>query len=207
MFAYCGNNPVNRTDSNGQFWGEIVEFIKTAITSIGNTIRGLTTAYAGCGSLALADGPLPFGDGAALVGATALTVGAVGYGVYQTAKTSARAKPKAKEKDDTAPIEKAVFYGADIRGGTWKTVTEPMNFVEARTWVEVTADTNVYGKGASWGLYTPNELDARMMAISFGGPNPIFDPAQRGIYAHYHVEGRNLFGQYKHFHIWYGAMG
>ena len=73
--------------------------------------------------------------------------------------------------------------------------------------VEVTADTNVYGKGASWGLYTPNELDARMMAISFGGPNPIFDPAQRGIYAHYHVEGRNLFGQYKHFHIWYGAMG
>ena len=134
----------------------------------------------------------------------ALTVGAVGYGVYQTAKTSARAKPKAK---DTAPIEKAVFYGADIRGGTWKTVTEPMNFVEARTWVEITADTNVYGKGASWGLYTPNELDAKMMAISFGGPNLVPLEQEVGIYPHYHVEKLNLFGIYKHFHVWYGAMG
>ena len=28
MFAYCGNNPVNRVDPIGQFWSEIIEFVK-----------------------------------------------------------------------------------------------------------------------------------------------------------------------------------
>ncbi len=38
MFAYCGNNPVNRTDSNGKFWFAVMlaaSFIVAAIIEIG----------------------------------------------------------------------------------------------------------------------------------------------------------------------------
>ena len=94
MFAYCNNNPVNRENLTGQFWSEAWEFLKTAFTETGNAIETMTPAYAGCKAAAVADGPLPFGDIAALIGAAALTIGATGYGIYQAAtsdtKTEAR---------------------------------------------------------------------------------------------------------------------
>lgn len=62
MFAYCGNNPVNRVDPTGHFWSEIWEFAKTAVTEIGKAIGVLSPAYAGCGGAAVADGLLPVGD-------------------------------------------------------------------------------------------------------------------------------------------------
>ena len=86
MFAYCGNNPANRIDPNGHFWSEIWEFVKTAVSEIGKAINAMSPAYAGCGGAAVADGPLPIGDAIGLVGAVALTLGAIGYGIYQAAK-------------------------------------------------------------------------------------------------------------------------
>ena len=83
MFVYCENNPVNRIDSTGQFWNEIWEFAKTAVDEIGKAMGVMSAAYAGCGGAAAVDGPLPFGDAVAGVGATLLTVGAIGYGIYQ----------------------------------------------------------------------------------------------------------------------------
>ena len=62
IFAYCGNNPVNRVDSTGYFWGEIWEFAKTAVSEIGKAIGVMSPAYAGCGGAAVADGPLPIGN-------------------------------------------------------------------------------------------------------------------------------------------------
>ena len=105
MFAYCGNNPVNRTDNTGHFWSEIWEFAKTAVSEIGKAIGALSPAYAGCGGAALADGPLPIGDLIGLAGAALLTVGAVGYGIYQATQAPLISIPKAdtKEKDITAP--------------------------------------------------------------------------------------------------------
>ena len=105
MFAYCGNNPVNRTDNTGQFWSEIWEFAKTAVSEIGKAIGALSPAYAGCGGAALADGPIPIGDLIGLAGAALLTVGAVGYGIYQATQAPSISIPKAdtKEKDITAP--------------------------------------------------------------------------------------------------------
>ena len=38
LFAYCGNNPVNRVDHTGQFWSEIWEFAKTAVAEIGKAM-------------------------------------------------------------------------------------------------------------------------------------------------------------------------
>ncbi|MBE6880618.1 MAG: RHS repeat-associated core domain-containing protein [Ruminococcaceae bacterium] len=80
MFAYCGNNPVNRVDRNGEFFS----FIENLINNIGNSIQSMFGVYAGCGGAAIADGPLPFGDIAAGIVAVGTTIFAVGVGVYNT---------------------------------------------------------------------------------------------------------------------------
>ena len=42
MYAYCGNNPINRYDPNGHFWAEIGNFFK----SVGNAIASVFGASA-----------------------------------------------------------------------------------------------------------------------------------------------------------------
>ena len=103
MFAYCGNNPVNRVDHTGQFWSEIWEFAKTAVAEIGKAMGAMSPAYAGCGGVAVADGPLPFGDIVAAASAALLTVGAIGYGIYQATQAPAVSIPKAEEKAEATP--------------------------------------------------------------------------------------------------------
>ena len=105
MFAYCGNNPVNREDPTGHLWSELWEFVRTAASEIGAAISNLAPAYAGCGGAAVADGPLPFGDALAITGAALLTVGAIGYGIYQTSKSTAE-KTRAKGKAVAIPQAK-----------------------------------------------------------------------------------------------------
>ena len=106
MFAYCENNPVSRVDPTGHFWSEIWEFAKTAVTEIGKAIGVLSPAYAGCGGAAVADGPLPFGDIVAAAGAALLTVGAIGYGIYQATQAPAISVPKVEEKSEAIVIPK-----------------------------------------------------------------------------------------------------
>ena len=106
MFAYCGNDPVNRKDPTGQFWSEIWEFAKTAVSEIGKAVGTLSPAYAGCGGAALADGPIPIGDLIGLAGAALLTVGAVGYGIYQATRAPAISVPKVEEKSETIVVPK-----------------------------------------------------------------------------------------------------
>ena len=50
MFAYCGNNPVNRADSSGMFWKEIGNFFKKVGTVIADFAKatfgaGITTVH------------------------------------------------------------------------------------------------------------------------------------------------------------------
>lgn len=115
MFSYCGNNPVNRADSSGQWWEEIWEFTKTAIAETRNAMGLMSPAYAGCAGAALADGPLPFGDTVALAGGIILTATAIGCGIYQAAQ--APAVPKAEEKSEDIVIPKkhnnSVIFPAD----------------------------------------------------------------------------------------------
>lgn len=50
--------------------------------------------------MAIADGPLPIGDAAAVTGIMLLTVGATGYGIYQAVEYSSLTKTKSKAKEE-----------------------------------------------------------------------------------------------------------
>ena len=104
MFAYCGNNPVNRVDPTGQFWGGIWTFVKAAAMEIGSAIKSMSPAYAGVGSAALIDGVLPVGDAVAIAGFAILTLGAVGYGIYRATERNSRSATK-----DKAAVEPQVI--------------------------------------------------------------------------------------------------
>ena len=79
-----------------------------------------------------------------------------------------------------------------------------MDFDTAIAWVATTAASGTYGKNANWGLYTEKQEDALKMATALGGAIPCLHDCIVGEHAHYHVAGMDLFGQYKHFHVWYG---
>ena len=80
------------------FWHEISGFAKTAVSEIGKAIGAVSPAYVGCGGIAAVDGPLPIGDILGLAGATLLTVGSVGYGIYQAVKAPSISISKVQEK-------------------------------------------------------------------------------------------------------------
>lgn len=111
MFAYCGNNPVSRCDPSGQLWSEIWKFAKRAVAEIGKAIGDMSPAYACCGGVAVADGPLPIGDTAGLIGAAGITIIAVCRGIYSAAKAPTISIPKVKEKakDTTAPLPQSTL--------------------------------------------------------------------------------------------------
>lgn len=44
MFAYCGNNPVNRVDSNEDFWNKITDTIGNLINLVISYIEGQKAA-------------------------------------------------------------------------------------------------------------------------------------------------------------------
>ncbi len=49
MFAYCGNNPANRSDFTGHFFlNDLVEFVRTAIDQIVTAQNELASAYETC---------------------------------------------------------------------------------------------------------------------------------------------------------------
>ena len=78
VYAYCGNNPINRYDPTGMFWAELVETVK-------QITQQLAPAYAGSAAPAFLDGPLPFGDVITVVAWTALAVGTVAVATYTVA--------------------------------------------------------------------------------------------------------------------------
>ena len=95
-----------RVDHGGEFWGEIWNFIKTTVSEIGKTIQVTAPAYAGCGGVVISDGPLPFGDLIGLAGATLLTVGVIGYGIYQASKIVSASNVDAKGKMGAVVVPK-----------------------------------------------------------------------------------------------------
>lgn len=98
MFVYCGNEPICRSDSNGHFWSELLEFGKTVFSEIGNALHSMAPAYAGLAGIAVADGPLPFGDAVSLAGSTLVTLGAISYGISQATHAFAAYKSREEEK-------------------------------------------------------------------------------------------------------------
>ena len=118
MYTYCANNPVSRIDSNGTIWSEICEFVKTAVFEIGNNLENLSSAYASCGGIAAADGPLPFGDALGIIGATVLTAGAVSYGIYQAIQVSPKVISKTVNREKIIAIPVPSSTNIFRHGGT-----------------------------------------------------------------------------------------
>ncbi len=97
LYTYCANNPILYVDPSGNFaeaLGDIFSEGKQLLSDAWETIKGCggsivssissnSSAYAGCGAAAAADGPLPFLDIIAIAGFAGLT----GYCVYDGVKT------------------------------------------------------------------------------------------------------------------------
>ena len=102
MFAYCGNNPVNREDSTGQFWEELLEvFVQT--------IKQNSAYFVAAIGFSQADSPMV---GPADVASAVMVIGGLlvygGYAVSTVinAQMDSISIPKAKEKTVAIPVPK-----------------------------------------------------------------------------------------------------
>ena len=107
LFAYCGNDPVNRIDSEGEFWKELKEIgksfceagvavvmVATAVAAVGGAITGtIMSGGAAAGTVPLAltlavECLGVVGVATAAVGATAAAVAEAGESVVEFSKKS-----------------------------------------------------------------------------------------------------------------------
>lgn len=193
VFAYCNNDSVNFMDQSGHAKNDATTMLSfkelLATVLVGSQLDSL---------LPIADAILAIVAGAAFIASR--------FSANTDAPTISISESKVTAYEDTGNSS-AMYYGADIRGGKWKTVTSAMNYETAVAWVATTANSSIYGKNASWGLYTQTVEDASLMATGLGGGlPPIYHKGEVGQYQHFHVYDFNLFGKYKHFHIWYGEL-
>ena len=100
MFAYCGNNPVNRVDPTGQFWKELWD----AFTQ---TIQQASGYFAVAAGVSQVDTPVPgpadVVSGVLLIGGALVCAGIATYTVI-TAPAPSISIPKAEEKTEAIVI-------------------------------------------------------------------------------------------------------
>ena len=108
LFAYCENNPVNRTDETGNVSRESAAKFGLVVMVVGLLV--LTTAATGGGALALATGGVASSGAMANAAITAGTTAAVGSTIMQFAKESKKSgkeratnKPSWANKNDVDP--------------------------------------------------------------------------------------------------------
>ncbi len=95
MFAYCGNNPVNRADPTGTFWKEVGNFFKNVGTAIYNGAKKVVKATVGSFQIE----------------------GGVGYGLGASAKVGpVKASASAYQDGLTVGLKNGSTYTA-IKGG------------------------------------------------------------------------------------------
>ena len=100
MFAYCGNNPVNRVDPTGQFWKELWD----AFTQTIQQASGYFTVAAGVSQVDTpVPGPADVVSGVLLIGGALVCAGIATYTVI-TAPAPSISIPKAEEKTEAIVI-------------------------------------------------------------------------------------------------------
>ena len=199
MFAYCGNQPVDRCDQTGNRW-EVAE-----------------GGYGG-GGAAIIGGGLIYGvyhTIKRLINDIATTLGRYsGYTPITAAQTNIQSQ--IDEIDITIADSKrskpeSLYFGAQYRGNSsgqkqWNTVTAAMTKDEIKIWINTQDFYGTYGKHAAWGVYTPNQIDAYTLGTEILPDGPELEKwLGDGEYPHYHPSSHYFRGKYGHFHIWYGA--
>ena len=132
LYAYCGNNPINRADSDGQAWWHIALACVAVVALCAITIVAAPAVAAAAASIGIV-------TTASAVATTAATVGclAIGIGLVSTGAAIAETMPKvtapswskskAKEKEEVIPSKPS-------RGGkTYYHVTTPENATLIKT--------------------------------------------------------------------------
>ena len=200
MFIYCGNNPIMYADPSGESSAIAYAFHKILEEIIEETvkvaIKGIGTLLVAYGANKIAENVISHANSFAFDFASE----------YNYSDTKSQEKTVAIPNSQNFPH--AVFYGADLRGGNWKKVTDAMSYEDAKIWVITSSVSGIYGKSSSWGLYTYSGNEAAKMAWDLGNGNvPIFHKQKPNIYPHFHVNGFTLFGKHEHFHLWYGELG
>ena len=124
MYAYCGNNPVNRVDPTGMFWKEIGDFFSKAWDTFTQTLQQARGYFAAAAGVSLLDtpifGPADIAAGLLLLGGLVVCAGIATY-TTMTAPAPSISLPRVeeKEKDVTAP--------PPSNGTTYYHVTTPDN--------------------------------------------------------------------------------
>jgi len=184
MFAYCENNPVRLIDPTGCIAIGVLELATAGMFILG--LLGLVVAE-------------PTVKESAAKGLTDL--------LDKISELVDELTIDAVVDTDIAesPEQEPEYYGAHVYGGKpWEKTTGPMTMDQATIWIYMTAASNQYGRGAAWGVYTAEEVDACALAVRIRNGQPI-QHRNSGCYPHYHIKDYD-FGRYKHFHIWYGEI-
>ena len=172
MFAYCGNNPVNASDPEGQFLEWLWEWGREVLSLTGSNMASMSGGYVTCGGAAVADGPLPFGDMLAVIGGATITIGAFGYAIYQTVTAPSISRSESEEKIKTEvmlqkPDDSVIFpldpneftpsgldkvYREGTKNGAFISWMDPITNKEVFRWDENPTRSNgphyhIYGTG------------------------------------------------------------
>ncbi len=204
MYAYCNNNPVNRSDPSGykdypaNFIGPIqpgdrrggvVEHPITFGAEISNTFSDLSPGYYFCVGLAALDGPLPFGDLAGASGAVVLSLVAIACAAYQYRNSLTVSMPKTEENEYSKSSNEILYnyWTADIVGGNVVPV-KALSYSEAVIWAASENDLLCRNHSAAFAI------------VKFY-PTAIWEAAhgdkQCGYLDHYHLSSAHKS------HIWY----
>ncbi|WP_343777615.1 RHS repeat-associated core domain-containing protein [Clostridium sartagoforme] len=161
MFAYCGNDPVNREDSNGYLWG----FIKAFVSQIANAINVFRPIYAVAGGAALVDGPLPIGDLVGLVIASVATIAVVGIATYNSITYSSESdsddgnlevSKKGREPSPTIDRNTGEEVGRFVADDKGNVMIEPKDGRTVSAGKGGVDTHTLYPNGSNYHRYNPN---------------------------------------------------
>jgi len=192
MFAYCGNDPVNRIDPSGHFWAELVRFVEEVVAQAVTMFKVLVPVYVGGALATQMDGPLPYADLVVLGALATVTTAVVGVAIYQasqsTTQSATLSQAKTKTKDPEGPkyweawLPKSVL-GAPIQG-------RELTYPEARQRV---------ANGKS--IICVDHAAALAIAQAFPKPEGPELSEGEGYLWHYHVKNREA-----GLHIWFYGL-
>ncbi|URZ04113.1 RHS repeat-associated core domain-containing protein [Clostridium felsineum] len=171
VFAYCGNNPVNTLDSNGQSW----EFIGEFFQQVANAFRAFAPAYAGAAGCEFEPGPGTLA-GLAIAGVASLAV--IGVAAY---KTATKSKAKTISKTNTQK-PKPKYWEADYN--------ERTKHVDIG--VAITPDQAEKRVANNKSIMCANYNSAKNIALKFPYPDLEINKGsygKEGYYPHFHIKG------------------